>query len=94
MKDNSYYNIDLIIGFLENEKVKHGDYIDGWSLNYFIAKYGGEISEKEVRKQRYKQLRSRMTMDIREACDLAGAETMEKENLVNRLDKIFSEMVE
>ena len=94
MKDNEYYSIDLIVNFLQNEKEAHGNYIDGWTLNLFIEKYCFGFNKKEVDERRYKQLRTRMTQDIREACDLMGAETGEKENLVNYLDKIFSEMVE
>ena len=92
MKDDTYYDIDLIIETLKEEK-EESDFISGYGIRFILDHIAG-FSKREVDKRRYKKLRSRMTMDIREACDLAGAETMEKENLVNRLDKIFSEMVE
>ena len=92
MKDDTYYDIDLIIETLKEEK-EESDFISGYGIRFIIDHIAG-FSKREVDKRRYKKLRSRMTQDIREACDLMGSETGEKENLVNYLDKIFAEMVE
>ena len=95
MKDNSCYDIDLIINFLNTEKLKSGDFISGWRLRYFIE-HIGEISRKEAVARRYKALRRRMTKDVEEAVDIlisAGkAETKDGANFVLNMDKFFEEL--
>ena len=95
MKDNSYYDIDLIINFLNAEKLKSGDLVSGWSLRYFIE-HIGEISRQEAMERRYKALRKRMTKDVEEAVDLlisvGKAETKDGANFVINMDKFFKEL--
>ena len=95
MKDSSYYDIDLIINFLNAEKLKSGDFISGWRLRYFIE-HIGEISRKEAVARRYKALRKRMTKDVEEAVDLlisvGKAETKDGANFVINMDKFFKEL--
>ena len=95
MKDDGYYNIDLIVNYLNAEKIKGGDFISGWRLRYFIE-HIGEISRKEAVERRYKALRKRMTKDIEEAVGIlisAGkAETQDCTNFVCDMDKFFWEL--
>ena len=95
MKDDSYYDIDLIINFLNTEKLKSGDFISGWRLRYFIE-HIGDISRKEAVARRYKALRKRITKDVEEAVGFlisAGkAETQDCVNFVCDMDKFFKEL--
>ena len=86
MKDNSYYNIDLIINFLQKEKENYGDFIDGFRLTYFIE-HIGEISLEEARKRRYEAISKRIGSDIKEAISILVAcknENVDINNAVNQ----------
>lgn len=95
MKDGSYYDVDLIVNFLNAEKLKSGDLISGLSLRYFIE-HIGEFNRREAMARRYKALRRRMTKDVEEAVGIlisAGkAETKDGANFVLNMDKFFEEL--
>ena len=93
MKDNSYYNIDLIINFLQKEKENHGDFIEGFRLTYFIE-HIGEISFEEAREMRYEALIKRIGSDIKEAISiLAVSKNVDTNNSVSQfLERLKNEI--
>ena len=95
MKDNSYYNIDLIINFLQKEKENQGDFIDGFRLTYLIE-HIGEISFEEARKRRYEALIKRIGSDIKETISILVAckeENVDINNSVNQfLERLKNEI--
>ena len=88
MKDNSYYNIDLIIKFLQKEKENYGDFIDGFRLTYFIE-HIGEISLEEARERRYEALSKRIGSDIKEAISILVANKNENVDINNAVNQFL-----
>ena len=88
MKDNSYYNIDLIIKSLQKEKENHGNFIEGFQLAYLIE-HIEEISFQEARERRYEALSKRIGSDIKEVISILVASKNEDVDINNSVNQFL-----